>query len=66
MADLPDGSHRDLKDPYSQGNTGLRFAIFGVVLALVGAAWWFGALDSALPDMLDRASVLGSPGPASE
>lgn len=65
VAHLPEGSDRDLRDPFPERSNGLRIAVVGGLLALLAAAWWFGALDSALPDVLDRASVLGNPGPAS-
>ncbi len=65
VAKLPAGSKRDLNDPYRESSKGKRLTVLAVILAALGLLWWSGALDAALPESLDRQTVLGEPGPAS-
>lgn len=64
VASLPEGSKRNVKDPFAQSSKGLRLAAALLLIGLLGGTWYMGALDSALPDALDRSSLLGDTGPA--
>jgi hypothetical protein len=56
VAKLPDGSHRDLTDPYAESHTGRNRAIVAlVVLAILGSVWYFGCILKYLPQGMQDA-----------
>ncbi len=64
MPSLPPGSKRDMTDMFAEKHGKRTFVIvLLIVLILLGAAWYFGFLDVALPSWLDRATMLSTPVP---
>jgi hypothetical protein len=59
VAHLPTDSERDLKDPYAQSTVKRNIAIIIGLLVVVAGLWFTGKLDGALPDVLDRATLIG-------
>jgi hypothetical protein len=66
VATLPPGSQRDLSDPYrdKKPHVGVIIVIVLLVIVGLGIAWYYGKLDSKLPDGMRSTSVLGTNAPA--
>jgi len=65
VATLPVGSQRDLFDPFADKKSPWpKIIIVLVVLAVIGACWYYGKLDKVLPAKITSTSVLGTNAPA--
>lgn len=60
IAKLPDGSQRDLTDPFAESHTGRnRFVVLLVLLAVLWSMWYFGCVAKYLPpDLLPKSGYL--------
>ncbi len=59
VAHLPEGSQRDLVDPYAEKNTGRTWAIIiAIVAILLGGLWYFGVIDKAVPGLLPKSGYV--------
>ncbi len=59
IARLPEGSHRDLVDPYAEKKTGRTWAIIiAIVVALLGGLWYFGVVEKAVPGLLPKSGYM--------
>jgi hypothetical protein len=57
VAKLPPGSQRDLSDPYAEDKSGRNRAIvLAIILALLWALWYFGAVQKYLPAGFPKSS----------
>lgn len=64
LAALPSGSQLDTVDPFAEERRPWGFyAFLIVVLAVVGAFWWFGKLNPYIPELIKR-TVPGVAAPA--
>jgi hypothetical protein len=59
VAHIPTNAERDLRDPYAVDNTKRNIWVLVALLALLGGLWMFGTLDPVLPEVMDRATILG-------
>jgi len=55
VAVLPPGAHRDLTDPYAESHQGRnRLILLLVLLVVLVAGWYFGAVERLLPGLLPK------------
>jgi hypothetical protein len=64
LATLPPGASRSLTDPFADKKRPWGFYIFLLVLLALGAGWFFGKMDTYLPDKVRAATVLHRTPPA--
>ncbi|MFO0577257.1 MAG: hypothetical protein U1A78_24900 [Polyangia bacterium] len=64
VGSIPLGSERSLRDPFQEKQTPWRLYLVLAVLAGLAALWFFGRLDSYLPDNVKSATVLHRAAPA--
>ncbi|MEB3220878.1 MAG: hypothetical protein VKS61_02255 [Candidatus Sericytochromatia bacterium] len=56
VAKLPPGSHRDLSDPFEEPRSPWKTWV--VVLAALGALWYFGAFEKLVPNVLPKSGYV--------
>jgi hypothetical protein len=61
---LPDGSERDLSDPFAEQPRPWRFYVFVLVVLGLAIGWYVGKLDHYLPVAARSVTVLGENAPA--
>jgi hypothetical protein len=61
LATLPEGASRSLRDPFAEKKRPWGFYIFVLVLLALGAAWFFGKIDTYLPEKARVTTVLHRP-----
>ncbi|HZI33590.1 MAG TPA: hypothetical protein VFF11_14715, partial [Candidatus Binatia bacterium] len=65
VATLPPGAERDLSDPFADKKSlWPKFVMALVILAVIGACWYYGKLDKMLPEKITSLNVLGTNAPA--
>jgi hypothetical protein len=65
VAALPPGSERDLNDPFAdKRNPWPTIVVVLVILAVIGACWYYGKFDNLLPSGVNSVNVLGTNAPA--
>lgn len=64
QAELPEGSTRDLSDPFAETDTPWRTWVALAVIAGLAIAWFLGSLDRMLPPPLRSVTLLGQHAPA--
>lgn len=57
VATLPAGASRSLVDPFAEKKRPWRLYLFLIVVTVLGAAWFFGKLDSYLPEKAKATAV---------
>jgi hypothetical protein len=57
LATLPEGASRSLRDPFAEKKRPWGFYIFLLVLLGLGAAWFFGKVDTYLPEKAKAGTV---------
>ena len=58
VATLPEGASRSLRDPFAEKPRPWGFYGFVLVVSVLGLSWFFGRLDTYLPDKARAATVL--------
>ena len=58
VATLPEGASRALTDPFAEKKRPWAFYIVVAVVALLGLSWFFGKLDTYLPDKAKASTVM--------
>jgi hypothetical protein len=65
VAALPDGSERDLSDPFADKQSPWpKIIIVLILLAIIGGCWYYGKLDNWLPTNMTSLNALGTNAPA--
>ncbi len=64
QAQLPEGSSRDMTDPFAETDAPWRTWVVMAVVIGLGVAWFWGALDRMLPQPLRSVTLLGQHAPA--
>jgi hypothetical protein len=64
LATLPEGASRSLRDPFAEKKRPWGFYLFLLVLLALGAAWFFGKVDTYLPEKARAATIFHRPPPA--
>lgn len=60
LGQIPLSAQRSLRDPYLEKRAPWRLALFLILLAGLGGLWYFGKLDTYLPQHIQRTTLLGS------
>lgn len=58
-AKIPEGSERDMKDPFTPPSRAWWLWVLLLLLVGLGAAWWMGAVDKYLPERMQSSQVRG-------